>query len=715
MGRDAPEEIIGMRVTEDLFHVLGRSALRGRTLDAQDFAPGAPRTLVIGYSLWQRSFGRASEIIGKHILLDSSDYTIVGVMPADFYFAPFWVTRAEMWTADDLTASNTRRGGGSLRAFARLAPGVDRKQAQADIDRIAANLAAAYPDADTGMGLTVASLAEQATGKTRPILEVMLGVVGMVLLIACANVANLALAKATVRRREIAVRIALGASRWTIVRQFLTESVVLSLAGGALGVLLAAWGIRILQAMMQPDAGDFRARLLQSDQAGLNASVLAFTLALSILTGILFGLAPAFLENRDTNSAMKESERGSTGGSRLRGVLVAAEIAVAIVLLIGSGLLLRSFLKLRAIDPGFDAHNVVTMTVSVAGRTDYVGPARDTLYRNVLDRVTAIPGVQNASMTNHLPIAGDEWGFGYFIEGRPIPAPGQGFSAVFRSSRPGYFATLRAPIVTGRDFNDRDTADAPHVIIINQALARKQFANENPLGHRISFSDPRRNPKWMTIVGVVRDLAQSWGELPDPEVYVPYWQDQRLTTTTQPYAAYMTLVARTNFDAEIAFDSVKRAIWSIDPNLPLSHAQTLEHAIGAATWESRFSLLLVGIFSGLALVLAMIGVYGVMAYEIARRTREIGIRMALGSAKSGILRLIARQSLPVALLGVVIGLGAAAALSRLLKSLLYQIDTVDPLTFAIVPAIMLLVALAAALLPARAAMRVDPMIALRHE
>jgi predicted permease len=723
IGRDAPQQIVGMRVTEDLFHVLGRSAFRGRTIDASDFAPGAPHALVIGYGLWQRSFG-AEDVVGRKVVLDSAPYTIVGVMPRDFYFAPFWVTQAEMWTQDDLAASNSKRGGGSLRAFGRLAPGVPieaaRSQAQADLNRIAANLAAAYPDSDTGVSLIATSLPERASKNIRPILQVLLGVVGMVLLIACANVANLALARATARRREVAVRIALGASRWVITRQFLTESIVLSLAGGALGVLLAGWGIRILQAMMRPDAGDFRARLLQADLAGLDPYVLLFTLALSLITGVLFGLAPSLLENRGSKngsaSSMKEGERGTTtSGSRLRMTLVASEIAVAIVLLIGSGLLLRSFMKLRAVDPGFDARNVVTMSVSVAGRAEYVGTARDTLYRSILDRVSAIPGVERASMTNHLPIAGDQWGFGYFVEGKPLPDPGHSFSAVYRSSRPGYFATMRTPILAGRDFNDGDAASAPAVVIINEALAKRHFGNESALGHRLSFPDPRKSPQWMTIVGVVHDVAQSWGDPAEPEVYVSYWQDPRLTKTTQPFAAYMTLVVRTQVTAESALDSVKNAVWSVDRNLPLSHAQTLEHAIGNATWESRFTLLLVGIFSALALILAMIGVYGVMAYEVAQRTHEIGIRMALGAARRGIMLLIARQSLTVALIGIACGLAAAAGLVRLMRTMLYQVDTLDPLTFAGVALVVFIVAAAAAVIPARNAMNVDPMIALRRE
>jgi predicted permease len=716
-GRDAPEDIIGMRATEDFFSLLGVAPIRGRTFDTSDFAPGKNHVLVIAYGLWQRSFAGAPDIVGKKILLDSDPYTVIGVMPRSFYFAPFWVTQAEMWAPDDLATSFSQRGGGSLRGFARLAPGVDQAHAQIEMNQIAASLAAAFPDSDTGLRLVLESLPETASRNVRPALQVLLGAVGFVLLIACANVASLALARATARQREIAVRLSLGAPRLRIVRQFLTESVVLSLAGGALGLALAAWGTRVLEGLLRPDQGAYRARLLRWDQVSLDWPVLLFTLALALGTGILFGLAPALTAARgNVNESLKEGARGSTSsGGGIRRTLAAAEIAVALVLLIGAGLLMRSFLRLRAADAGFDPRNVVTMTISVAGRTDYVGVSRETLYRNILDRVSAVPGVVQASMTNHLPLAGDQWGFPYWIEGQAMPPHGQEYIAVYRSSRPNYFATMRAPFIAGRDFNDRDTAAAPQVVIVNQKLARLRFPNQNPVGQRLSFSDPRRNPKWLTIVGVVNDLAQSWGTAPDAEVYTPYQQDPRLTGSTKSFAAYMTLVARTGVDASAATSSVMNAVWSVDPNLPVSHVQTLEHAIGNSTWQSRFSLLLIGIFSAMALILAMIGIYGVMAYEVAQRTHEIGIRMALGAGRAGIIRLIARQSLPVAVIGIACGLATAAGLVRLMRRMLYHVDATDPLTFASVAIIVLLVACLAAVIPTRRAMTVDPMIALRQD
>jgi putative ABC transport system permease protein len=617
-----------------------------------------------------------------------------------------------MWAPLDLSTKRNARGGQSLRVFGRLKPGATAQRAQAEVDQICRNLAAAYPE-DTGIRMVVESLTEKAVGRVRLALQVLLGAVGMVLLIACANVANLALVRATVRQKEISVRRALGAPRWRIVRQFLVESVVLSLVGGVVGLVLAEWGRQALKTMLA-------SHLTRSDTISIDLQVLFFTLGLALITGILFGIAPAFSAARgDVNDALKEGGRGSTsggGGARLRRTLVAAEIAVALVLLIGAGLLMRSFAKLRAIDPGFDAHNVLSMTISVAGRPEYIGAARENLYKAILDRVEAVPGVHRASMTNHLPIGGDVWSLWRTVEGRPIPERGKERTAVYRVSRPNYFATMRVPLVAGRDFDDHDTDTAPLVIIINETLAQREFPKENPVGKRITLGDPRGTPKWRTIVGVVKDVKQgSWVDPADDEMYIPFQQSGNFYNGTDPHAAGMTLVVRTNLDAAALARAVKSSIWSLDRNLPLSHIETLETAIGDATWQSRFSVLLIGIFSGLALVLAIIGIYGVMAYEVAQRTHEIGIRMALGANRGGIVSLIARQNLPVAIIGIACGLGAAVGLARLMRGMLYQIDPADPVTFASVGALVLIVATLAALVPARRAMHVDPLIALRHE
>lgn len=716
-GRDAPQDIVGMRVTEDLFRVLGTLPVRGRLFDARDFTRGNNHVLIVSYGLWQREFAGDPGIAGRQVLLNGAPYTVVGVMPRGFYFAPFWVTQAEMWAPLDLSAALSQRGGGSLRVFARLAPGMGRASAQAEADTIASELALAYPAADTGMKLVVESLPAKAAGNVRLLLQVLLGVVGMVLVIACANVANLSLARATARTREVAVRLALGAGRATIALQFLTESVVLSLAGGAVGMLLAQWGVAVLRVMLRPDTDAFRAHLQQWDQLSIDAPVLLFALGVSTATGLLFGLAPAFAAVRcELNDALKQAGRAvAGGGGRLRRVLMAGQVGVALALLIGTGLLTRSFISLRGIDPGFDPHNVAAVTVSVAGRPDYAGPRRDALYQALVGGVSALPGVIQASMTNHLPIAGDQWRFPYWIEGQPAPARGHEYSAVYRSCRDGYFATMRSRILAGRDLSPRDSAEAPLVAIVNQALARRHFDAGKALGARISFTDPRGGPRWMTVVGVVQDIAQSWAETPAPEIYVPYWQDSRLTTSNQSFAAQMTLVVRTAADAAALLEPIKRKVWSIDRELPLSHVETLEHAIGNATWQSSFALLLAAVFSSLALALAAVGVYGVMAYDVTRRLREIGIRIALGARGRGIVRWIVAQTLPVALAGVVAGLALAAALVRLLRGLLFQVEPMDPLTFGAAAAFVLLVALAAGIIPARRAVRVSPVDVLRGE
>ncbi len=711
-GRDTPEQISALHLSEDMFPLLGVAPVRGRTFDGSDFEPGKNQVVVIGHALWQRSFGGSDSVIGQKILLDGESYTVIGVMPSDFYFAPFWVTSAEMWAPLDLSKKAHDRVTSSLRMFGRLAPGVSQASAQSEIDQICNGLSVAYPDSNKGIRLLVESLTEKAVGRVKTALEVLLGAVGMVLLIACANVANLALARATARQKEIAVRLSLGAQRWSIARQFLIESLVLSMAGGVAGLLLAVWSMQGLKALLA-------SHLTGSEKIGIDAQVLLFTLAVAIITGLLFGIAPAYLASRgDVNDALKEGARGSSaGGGGVRRTLVAAEIAIALVLLIGAGLLMRSFARLRAIDPGFDSHNVLSMTISVAGRPEYVGAARENLYKAIVDRVEAVPGVGQASMTNHLPIGGDVWSLWRTIEGRPIPERGKEQTAVYRVSRPNYFAAMHVGFVAGRDFDNHDTDTSPPVVIINETLARREFPKESALGRRITLGDPRGTPKWMTIVGVVKDVKQgSWSDPATDEMYIPFQQSGTFFFNgTGAHVAGMTLVVRTNIDPAPLARAIKSAVWSVDHNLPVSHVETLENTIGDATWQSRFSLLLIGVFSALALVLAMIGIYGVMAYEVAQRTHEIGIRMALGADRRGVASLIARQSLPIALIGIACGLGAAAGLAKLMRGMLYQIDPADPMTFASVAALVLIVATLAALIPARRAMRVDPMIALRHE
>jgi predicted permease len=717
-GGEKPEKIMGLRMSEGMFQLLGVPAARGRVFLPEDFRHGKDNVVVIGYGLWQRRFGGAPDVAGKSVVLDGATYSIVGVMPREFQFAPVWITQAEMWTPLDLAARKQDRNGQSLRGFARLRPGVGIAAAQSEVDGICRNLARAYPEDDTNLRVLVERLDEKAVGNVRPALLVIAVAVGLVLLIACANVANLLLARATGRRREIAIRLSLGAHRSRIVHQFLTESIVLSLAGMIPALLLAVWGTHALQAMLQPDAGTFRSRLFRWDDIGIDTPVLLFTLGLALVTGILFGVAPAFFASRtDLNSPLKEGGRSMSGGhaSNVRKILVASEVAFAIVLLAGAGLLMRSFLNLRAIDPGFDPHNVLTMDISVAGMQRYVGPTRENLYRTIVRNIEAVPGVHSAALINHVPLAGDLWGRTILIEGRPMP-PGREPHAVYRVAGPNYFATMRVPVLNGREFADSDNAGSPPVIIVNETFANGQWPHENPIGKRITIGDSRHNPDWRTIVGVIKDAKQGdWMTAAYPEVYLPLWQTRELLTSTQLFMAYVSIVARTDPAAPTLAHAVQNAIWSSDPNLPISHLQTLEHAIGNSTWQPRFNLLLIGIFACVAMTLAVVGIYGVMAYEIAQRTHEIGIRMALGAGRPGILRMVLGQSMRVILAGTAAGIAAALALTRLMTSLLYGVQPLDPVTFTAVPFLVLAVAALASLIPARRATTVDPVVALRWE
>ncbi len=719
-GRERPEQIEGLHLSQDMLQLLGVAPLLGRAFLPEDFQAGKDHVVLLSYRLWRRRFNSDRGILGQKLMLDNEAYTAIGVMPPEFRFAPFWITQAEMWAPQNLDGRADQRAGHSLRPFARLKPGVNVKQAQAEMDAICARLAKAYPDADAGFTVRVEPLREKVVGDVRPALLIILGAVGFVLLIACANVANVQLARALARTREIAVRTALGAGRLRIVRQLLTESVVLSMVGGAAGLLLAIWGVDWLKTFVGAGGGDFSPKIPRAEVIGLNIPVLLFSLALSVLTGVLFGLIPALHAAKgDVNEALKEGGRSSThgtSGNRLRGMLVISEVAIALVLLIGAGLLVRSFLRIEAIDPGFNPHHLLMTTVSVAGNPQYVGARREALYRQIVDQVEALPGVQSASMINHPPMAVDVWGTGFSVEGQPLPRPGEGPNAVFRVSRPGYFQTMNIPLLQGRDFTDRDTLNAPGVVIVNEKLAKAFWPNGDAVGKRMTLDDPRKDPVWLTVVGVIRNVKQwEWTAEPDYEFYLAFAQNRGFFDSTNPWFSAMTLVVRTSGEPLGLSKSVQNAAWSIDKNLPLSHVQSYEQIIAGSVWRERFNLLLVGLFAALALVLAAVGIYGVMAYSVTERTHEIGIRMALGAKQGDVLRLVVRQGMALAMIGAAIGLAGAFALTRFLSGLLYHVKANDPVVFAAVPPLFAVIAFLASYIPARRATRVDPMIALRWE
>ena len=720
-NNDRPEVVAGLRMGDGMFDLLGIPALLGRTFQPDDFQAGKDRVLVLSHKLWQRAFGGDAKIVGQQITLSGESYAVVGVMPPEVQFPPLWSTRAEMWAPLDLRPRATSRGGSSLRVFARLKPGVSQQQANAEAETISKQLETAYPAENTGRKIRVDALNEKVVGNVRPALLALTVTVCFVLLIACANVACLLLARSAARQKEAALRVALGASRWRIVRQLLTESLMLSLCGAAIGVLLAVWGVDWLTTLLSGNSNSFSVKLPRLNEIKLDAAALGFTFVVSLLTSVLFGLAPALAASKpDLNSVMKEGGRGMTGGRhRLRESLVVAEIALALVLLIGAGLLVNSFAKLQAVDPGFNPDNLLTFTVSVNGMPQYVGPSREAFYRQLTDRLSALPGVESASAINHLPLAGDLWGRGLVIEGRPLPPPGQEIPVAYRVSRPGYLHTMGISLRAGRDFTERDEADAPGVVIINETLAKRQWPSEDPIGKRFTMGDPRSSspaPRWLTIVGVVKDVKQdSWVETPDNEVYLPFAQAQDFYAGTAGHLTSMTMVVRTTVTPLSLVAGVKDAVSSQDRNIPVSGMVSMDQVVTDTLWQQRFNSQLISLFAGLAMLLAAIGLYGVMSYSVTQRTHEVGLRMALGAEGRDVVKLMVSQGMKLALAGVGIGLLAAFGLTRLMEKLLFGVSTTDPLTFAGIALLLTLIALLACWIPARRAAKVDPMVALRCE
>ena len=533
------------------------------------------------------------------------------------------------------------------------------------------------------------------------------------LLIACANVSHMLLARAAARREEIALRTALGAGRWDVFRQLLTESLTLALMGGSAGLLLAVWGVRVLLAISP-------AAIPRVETVGVDGLVLLFALAISLLTGLAFGMAPAWRATAvNLSDALKEGKRGSSEGlrrNRLRGLLVGSEFALAVVLLAGAGLMVRTFLALQNVDAGFDPHGVLSMVVGVAGTEQASGGHTGNFYQEVLRKIGAVPGVQSVSGVNHLPLAGDEWGFPFHIEGRPPEPPGKDLVATYRAVFPGYFQTMRIPILRGRDVTDADNLRAPGVVVINDYLARRYWPGEDAIGKRITFDDPAKNPSWLTVVGVTKNTARSnWTSPPEEEVFLPYLQNRAYLDSPTPPFAYLTLVVRTDLDPAALAPAIRGAIHSLDANTPLSEIQTMDHVVAEANGQSRFYLILLGAFATVALVLAGVGIYGVMSYSVSRRTHEIGVRMALGAQGRDVLRLVVFQGIVQALSGVAVGLAGALALSQLMAGLLFGTRPTDPATFAVVVVVLGAVAVAASYIPARRAAKVDPMVALRYE
>jgi len=705
-GVDSPEHLTGLQVTQNMFPLLGIAPLLGRTFLPGEDQPGAEREIVLSYRLWQRRFNADPQILGRPILLDGQSFTVVGVMPSSFQFAPFWATHAELWVPLAFGDRIHSRGGNSLRIFARMKPAVTMESARAEVAAITGRLELQYPG--TNRGVVVTPLKENVVGKVETPLLIVLCGVGFVLLIACANVAHMLLARTSDRQREIAVRAALGAGRGRVMAQFLTENLLLAGVGAAGGLLLAYWGVKALVALSPAD-------IPRVDTVALDARALLFLLAIAVLTAALFGLAPAMQATAgNLSAALKAGGRGGSDTAernRLRGFLVGSEFALAFVLLIGAGLMIRSFIALQAVNPGFDPHHVLSMVVSVSGSQEAPAPRREIFYRQLLDGVRAVPGVQSAGAINHLPLAGDLWEWAFTVEGRPKPRPGDEPLAVYRVAMPGYFETMHLPILRGRAIAGTDDSTAPGVAVINQRAAKQHWPGEDPIGQRIRIGDMS-----YTIVGISASARQyQWADEPDPEIYLAALQNPDFLGAAGSHISYITLVVRTAGNPADMAASAKQTVWRMDRNLAISQVLTMDRAVADATAQPRFLATLLAIFAAVALLLAAVGIYGVMSYAISRRTHEIGIRVSLGATRTDVLRMVLRQGMAQALAGSAAGVGGALFLSRLMSRMLYGVKPDDPLTFGTVTAVLGLAALAAICVPARRATRIDPMVALRQE
>ena len=711
-GTDNPEQINGLHLSAGMLPMLGVAPLLGRFFSADEDRPGHEQVAVIGYGLWQRRFAGDRAVLGRQISLDGNVFTIIGVMPQTFQFAPFWATHAELWAPIAFGERATSRGGNSLRVFGRLRPGVTLEQARSDVAAVTARLDREYPG--TNRDVTLQTLKHKVVGDIQTPLLVLLGAVVFVLLITCANVAHMLLARAASRQKELAIRAALGASRGRIIAQLLVESALLATVGGGAGLLLAMWGVRALVAA-SPSI------IPGVSSVTIDGRVLLMTTLITATTAIVFGLVPALRAARvDLAGTFKDGDRATTDGRekhRLRSGLVISEFALAVVLLIGAGLMIRSVAALQRVDPGFDPHNVITMSISAKGTKEADSTVRSAFFVEALARIRAIPGIESASYINHLPIIGDQWGFAFSVEGRPTPKPGEAPTATYRVVFPGYFHAMHIPILRGRDFNDGDRAGTPGVIVINEYMARTYWPGESAIGKRIStYGLP-----WVTVVGVTKNaVLDQWGAKPEEEFYFPYYQSPYSTSNAGRYSS-LTLVARVSCNAGRECDAASLAapivsvIRSIDRNIPISVVETMTAVVAGATAEKRFYLVLLSVFAAIALLLSAVGIYGVISYSVTRRTHEIGIRIALGAEPSTVRRFIVRQGITLALIGAGVGVVGALAVTRLMSKLLFGVGATDPPTFAIVVFILCAVAVMASYLPARRATRIDPLAALRSD
>ncbi|HEV2842283.1 MAG TPA: ABC transporter permease [Chthoniobacterales bacterium] len=701
-GAGEPERLDGLRVSANLFSLLGVEPQLGRVFTAEEDKPGS-RVVILSHSMWQRRFGGDATIIGRALSLHGEPYTVVGVMPRAFQFP---TPRVQLWVPIAFSAAEAaERGSHYLEVIARLKPGVKLQQARAEMSTIAARLEKQYPEQNTRIGSVVTPLHEEVVGNIRPALLVLLGAVGFVLLIACANVANLLLARAAVRQKEISLRLALGASRTRLIRQFLTESLLLAGMGGVAGLLCSLAGLRILKGFI-PDT------ISQVQAINIDGKVLFFTLLVSLATGLTFGLAPATqASNFNLNETLKEGGRdsgASVRGNRIRALLVMGEVAVSFVLLIGAGLLINSFLHLRNLDPGFRTDHLLTATIELSELKYPDKERRLPFYNELLRRVSALPGVESAAVAGNLPFTYNGDSMAIAIEGQADPPPDQRLDVVYRAVGPGYFSTMGIKIVQGRDFNEQDKSDSVQAVVISEKTARHYWPGENAIGKRLKPGLTTSEGPWREVIGIVKDTRQNdFVAPPKMQMYLVHSQ----INSFAPNA----LVVRTSIDPLSLATSVRNAVWSIDKDQPVSNIRSMEEIVSRAVARQRFSTMLLGIFATLALVLAAVGIYGVMSYSIAQRTHEIGIRMALGAQRSDVLKMAVGQGLRLVLIGVAIGVVSAFVLTRVMASLLFGVSATDPVTFVAISLVLITVALLASYIPALRAARIDPMVALRYQ
>ena len=698
-----PVQLAGEIVSHNLFEVLGVEPALGRAfLPAEDQPDGEPVAL-LSHSLWQNRFGGSPAILGRSIQLDGQSFTVIGVLPPDF--RPIFTRNAQIWRTFRAARDPAQRyRSHSIWVVARLGAGVSLERASSDMQTIARRLEREYPQTNTGLGVTVMPLHEQTVGELRPALWVLLGAVGCVLLIACANVANLLLARGAERSKEIAIRSALGASRARLVRQVLVENLPLAGLGAAAGLLLGLWGVDLLVALAPPG-------MPRLDEVRIDGRVLGLSLLMVLLTDLLFALAPALQSaRRGPGQSLQEGGRGAQSGirgRRTRDALVVAELALALILVVGAGLLIKSFVRLRQVDPGFQPAQLLTFSLTLS-ETEY--PERTEVPRffdRLLERVEQLPGVEAAGSVAFVPLSGSDTDAGFYIEGRPHPAPGEEPAVWVRPASPGYFRAIGIPLLAGRRFERGDHAEAPKVVLISQAMARRFWPGADPVGRRLKFGRPESDSPWRTVVGVVGSVKHDALDTEaKTELYFPHAQ--------VPYRT-MSVVVRTAGDPLALVGAARRAVHALDQHLPLTDVATAEQILERSVGAPRFTMMLLATFAALALMLAAVGVYGVIAYSVSRRTQEIGVRIALGAQRRDVLGLVVREGMVLAAIGVALGIAGAWALSRVLASLLFGVTATDPATYAGMSALLIGVAVLASVLPARRAARVDPIVALRYE